>query len=97
MDIVYSVNRVPIRLWEERWEYIVRNKPYMEAYYDKVLKAIEDPTWVLRGHAGTLVAVLSMGYLHVVYREFGPDDGEVSTAFISRKLNQKMVIWPQNS
>jgi hypothetical protein len=97
MDIAYSVNGVPIRLTEERWEHIVNNKPYMEKYYDKVLEAIEKPTWILRGYAGALVAVLSVGkqsYLHVVYREISHNDGFIITALISRKVNRRMIIWP---
>ena len=69
MDIAYSVNGVPIRLTEERWTHIVENKPYMKAYYAKVLATIENPTWILRGYAGALVAVLSLNrrqFLNVV-------------------------------
>jgi len=91
MDIAYSVNGVPIRLTEERWEHIVRSKPYMESYYDEVLDAIEHPTWILRGYAGALVAVLTLGrqkYLHVIYREVSRGDGFTITSFISRKVNQ---------
>ena len=72
VDTVYSVNGVPIRLTEERWEHIVNNKPYMEAYYEKVLDAIEQPTWVLRGYVGTLVAILTFGrqqYLPTLFTE----------------------------
>lgn len=43
MDVVHSINGVPIRLTEERWEHIVSNKPYMEPYSQKVLVAIECP------------------------------------------------------
>jgi hypothetical protein len=44
------------------------------------------------------VAVLSVakqGYLHVVYREISQDDGFIITAFISRKVNRRMIIWPK--
>lgn len=100
MDIAYSVNGVPIRFTEERWYYVVSNKPYMEAHYENVLEAIENPTWILRGYAGALVAVLSLArrnYLHVVYREVSPHDGFVITAFLSRKVNRRMTIWPSRS
>ena len=49
MNIAYFVNGVPIRLTEERWTHIVENKPYMSAYYDKILAAVENPTLILRG------------------------------------------------
>lgn len=98
MDTAYSVNGVPIRLTEERWEHIVGNKPYMEVYYEKVLDAIEQPSWVLRGYVGTLVAILTLGrqqYLHVVYREVSRKDGFIITAFIARKVNRETIIWPK--
>jgi len=68
--------------------------------YETLLDAIENPTWVLRGNAGALVAVLSLGkpkYLHVVYREVSPDDGFVITAFIARTVNKKAIVWPRKS
>jgi hypothetical protein len=98
VDIAYSVNGVPIRLPEERWAHMVSNKPYMETFYEKVLEAIENPTWILRGYAGAMVAVLSVAkhdYLHVVYREISQGDGFIITAFISRKVNRRMIIWPK--
>ena len=61
MNIAYFVNGVPIRLTEERWTHIVENKPYMSAYYDKILAVVENPTLILRGYAGALVAVLPVG------------------------------------
>lgn len=100
MDIAYSINGVPIRLTEERWEHIVRNKPYMSSYYEKLFDAIENPTWVLRGNQGALVAVLSLSrqnYLHVVYREVSQNDGFIITAFISRKVNKRTIVWPKRS
>jgi hypothetical protein len=98
MDIAYSINDIPIRLTEERWEHIVSNKPYMGVYYEKVLDAIEQPTWIVRGYGGTLVAVFTLGrqqYLHVVYREVNRKDGFIITAFIARKINREAIIWPR--
>lgn len=100
VDIARSVNGVPIRLTRDRWEHIASNKPYMEPYYERVLEAIENPTWILRGYAGALVAVMSLArenYLHVVYREISRDDGFIITAFLSRKVNKGMIIWPGRS
>ena len=100
MEIAYSVNGVPIRFTEERWEHIVSNKPYMESYYERILDAIEKPTLVLRGYAGALIAVLSVGrqrYLHVVYKEISPEDGFVITGFIARKYNRRMIVWSPES
>lgn len=100
MQVAYSINGVPIRLTDERWEHIVSNKPYMDAFDGAVLQAIEKPTIVLRGYAGSLVAVLSLArdrFLHVVYREVGVDDGFVITAYVSPKYNRDSVIWPRRS
>jgi hypothetical protein len=72
----------------------------MYAFDDAVLKAIEEPTIVLRGYAGTLIAVLSLArdrYLHVVYKELSRDDGFVITAYISARYNRDTVIWPRRS
>lgn len=98
MDVVYSVNGVPIRLTEERWAHIVDNKPYMKPHRERILIAIENPTWVLRGYAGALVAVLSLSkqrFLNVVYREISRVDGFIITAFISRKVNRRNTLWPK--
>ena len=100
MDLAYSVNGVPIRLTEERWEHVVSNKPYMGSYYERVLDAVERPTWILQGYARALVAVLTLGrqrYLHVVYRELNREDGFIITAFISRKVNRNAIVWPKRS
>lgn len=100
MDVAFSVNHVPIRLTDERWSHIVDNKPYMSSYYEKVLGAVENPRWILRGYAGALVAVLPLArsnYLHVVYREISQDDGFIMTAFIARKVNRRMIVWPRRS
>jgi len=70
----------------------------MESYYERVLDAVERPTWVLQGYAGALVAILSLSkqeYLHVVYREVNRTDGFIITAFIARKVNKKAIVWPK--
>jgi hypothetical protein len=97
MDFVDSVNGVPIRLTEERWRHVVDNKPYMSAYYSKVLSTIERPSWISRGYNGALIAVKSLGgrkYLNVVYREFNRRDGFIITAFVSDRANKGKLLWP---
>jgi hypothetical protein len=98
--IAYSINGVPIRLTDERWAHIARNKPYMLSYRELVLETIERPTWVLRGYGRALIAIRSLGkgkYLHVVYREVSSSDGFILTAFIARKVNRKAIVWPKRS
>jgi hypothetical protein len=100
VEIAYSVNSVPIRLTDERWEHIVSNKPYMYAYDDALLQAIEKPSVILRGYTGSLIAVLSLSrnnFLHVVYKEVSADDGFVITAYVARNYNRDQVIWPHKS
>ncbi len=43
MDIVYSVNGVPIRLTDERWLHIVNNHTELAGYCDDILATIENP------------------------------------------------------
>ena len=79
---------------------IKHRKSQMSSYYEKVLEAVENPRWILRGYAGALVAVLPLAhstYLHVVYREIGQDDGFIVTAFVARQVNRRMIIWPRRS
>jgi hypothetical protein len=54
MDIAISVNRVPIRLTDERWSHIVNAHDDLAGYYDDCLQAIEDPDLILPGLRGSL-------------------------------------------
>lgn len=72
----------------------------MYAYDDALLQAIEQPAVILRGYAGSLIAVKSLAkdtYLHVVYKEVNRDDGFVITAYVARKYNRDQILWPQKS
>lgn len=99
MDIAYSIDQVPIRLTHERWFHIVENHDELAGYYDSVLAAVEDPEFVLRGYGGSLIAVRSYGrrgYLMVVYKQLKRDDGFIITAYFTRKLNRKQVVWKKH-
>ena len=97
LDISYSVNNVPIRLTDERWEHILDSHPEIShGDLDTILDAIENPEYILPGYGGTLVAVVVLGkssYLHVVYKEVSKDDGFIITAGIRPKLNKKKILW----
>ena len=96
MEIAYSVNRVPIRLTDERWSHIVNAHDDLAGYDNDCLQVIEDPELILAGRHGSLKAVKSYGhnrYLVVVYREIDADDGFVITAYFVRKLNRRHVVW----
>ena len=96
MDIVYSVNGVPIRLTEERWSHVVESRDYMAEYYTDCLQVVENPDLVLAGHSGSLKAVKGYGrrgFLVVLYRETSPEDGFVITAYFVRRIDKKRVVW----
>jgi hypothetical protein len=93
---VNSVNGVPIRLTEERWDHIIDRRPDMRPYFDEVLGAVEEPMFILRGRAGALIGVTSLGrkrYLHVFYKEVSRSDGFIITAYIDDTYNRKQIIW----
>ena len=97
MEIVYSVNRVPIRLTGERWSHIVENHDEMAGRLDDVLEAIEQPAWVTRGFGGSLSAWKPYGrkgFLRVIYKELDKSDGFVITAFFCKKSDKGNKLWP---
>jgi len=96
MDIVYSVNGVPIRLTAERWYHIVETHDYLAGYYDAVLRTVEQPDVVTQGHRGSLIAYRGFGkkgYLAVIYKELR-SDGFIITAYIATHRKGKKV-WPK--
>lgn len=98
MEIVYSVEGVPIRLTRERWFHIVENHNDLAGYYDDVLNTVEQPELILRGYNASLIAVRGYGrrgYLQVVYRQRSQQDGFIITAYFSSKINRKQIIWQQ--
>jgi hypothetical protein len=100
LETVHSINDVPIRLTEERWDKIIDRHPYMTAYYDTMLDTVEEPEYIFQGHAGALIAVAVLGkksFLNVMYRELGSADGFIITAFITTKLDKKRAIWRRDS
>jgi hypothetical protein len=57
------------------------------------------PSYVLPGHKGALIAVVSLSrlkYLHVVYREVSLDDGFIVTAYVARSVNKRRAIWRED-
>jgi len=96
MDQAVSRNGVPIRLTEERWFHIVENHDDLAGYYDDVLDTVEDPDMILQGDQGALVAVKRVAlrrHLAVVYKELTADDGFVVTAYFTRRLARRTVVW----
>nr|VFJ43576.1 MAG: hypothetical protein BECKFM1743A_GA0114220_100106 [Candidatus Kentron sp. FM]VFJ44366.1 MAG: hypothetical protein BECKFM1743C_GA0114222_100106 [Candidatus Kentron sp. FM]VFK06240.1 MAG: hypothetical protein BECKFM1743B_GA0114221_100136 [Candidatus Kentron sp. FM] len=96
MNVVHSVNNVPIRFPRERWFHIVENHNDLAGYYDDMLRTVEEPDLVLRGYNASCIAIRGYGqrgYLQVVYRELSKDDGFIITAYFSNKINRKQIIW----
>jgi hypothetical protein len=94
---VNSINNVPIRLTEERWEHILDgHEEFSYNEMDTILDAVENPEYILQGYQGTLVAVIVLGksgYLHVVYKEVSASDGFIITAGIRPSMNKKKILW----
>ena len=99
MDIVKSVNDVPIRLTDERWVHIIENHDDMAGYYDEVLNVVESPDCVIKGYGNALIALkkLQKKFLAVVYKEISSDDGFIITAYFTSKikLEREVILWQQ--
>ena len=96
MDTAISVNRVPIRLMDERWNHIIDGHVDLFNYRDDVLHVIEEPEAIYRGRRGSLIAVRSYGrrgFLTVFYRELSQSDGFVVTARFLSELPTGEKIW----
>ena len=96
MDVVRSVNGVPIRMTSERWVHIVNARDEIAGYYDEILRVVEDPDLVLRGYRGSLKAVKGFGrnrYLLVVYKELSRNDGFIITAYFVERIDRRRIVW----
>jgi hypothetical protein len=95
---VLSVNGIPIRLTEERWLHIVEARDELEDRSDEVLEVVQSPDWITQGYRGSLVAWKGYGkrgYLAVIYKELGSDDGFIITAFFTRKPKKRGKVGPK--
>lgn len=101
MLVVYSKNRVPIRLTTERWQHIVTYHPELDGRREAVLETVADPERIQRGDYGELPAArfytdtpLGEKYLVVAYREVNDTDGFILTAYYARRLStQRETLW----
>ncbi len=97
LDIVKSINNVPIRLTFERWfEHIVEKHSYMKGYYDDVLEAVENQEKILSGHKGSKIALRNVGrrqWLHVIYRAINKEDVFIiaSVIDVNNKKNLRIL------
>ena len=100
LDIVKSVNGVPISLTDERFEHILDEHPYMSEFYNEILRAIENPEFITSGQRGAKVAVVNLSrrrWLHVAYREVNSEDGFIITAFIDEYFEKNKVVWSRQN
>lgn len=101
MDYALTINNIPVRLTQERWQHIVENHNDMAGYYYDVLETVVHPTWLLQGDDDEFWAVKLISRRKaflVIYRELSDTkDGFVITAFITtkvKKLLRRRIIWP---
>jgi hypothetical protein len=99
VEIVHSVNKVPIRLTTERWLHITEEHCELAGWREEVLETVAFPTRIFAGGSRELLAVREIQpgrHLVVVYRE-GAADGFIITAFITSKtaaLERRKQLWP---
>lgn len=95
--VVRSINGIPIRLNEERWEHITTEHAELSQSRQDVLETVKGPDRVLIGNNDELLAIREVTtgkWLVVVYRE-SADDGFVITAFSTRRnraLEERKVL-----
>jgi len=98
VDLVFSKNKVPIRLTDERWFHIVESHDDLAGYYDNILASIEEPDYIIEGYGKAFIALKKFPrnkYLAVVYKEMNREDGFIITAYFTSKLNldKELILW----
>lgn len=102
---VYSIQQVPIRISEERWQHIVERHPEMQSLRSEVEQTVQEPDTVQQGDYGELLAIrfypttpLTSKYLVVVYKELSKEDGYIITAYLTRRPSQRrQIIWQRQT
>ena len=96
LGIANSVNGVPIRLTDERWEHILESHPELASYRETVLDTVENPDYILTGRRGARAAVIVLGrktVLHVFYVEKGRNDGFILSPRVEEKMDKAKIVW----
>jgi len=96
MHIAYSINKVPIRITEERWFHIVENHNDLAGLYDEILSTIENPDFIVRGYRDATIGVRQLRekhYLNVVYKEITAENGFIITAYRTSRIIEGTIIW----
>src|ERR1043166_5798735 len=96
LGISYSLNGVPIRLTDERWEHILDSHPELASYRETLLDAVENPDYILASRRGSLAAVVVLGrkaFLRVFYIEKSRHDGFILSARVEEKMDKARIVW----
>ena len=96
LGIADSVNGVPIRLTDERWEHILDSHPELASLRETLLDAVENPDYILASRRGALSAVVVLGrkaFLHVFYVEKSRRDGFILSAYLEEKMDKTKILW----
>src|ERR1041385_8802110 len=96
LGIVDSVNGVPIRLTDERWEHILDSHPELASYRETILDAVENPDYILASRRGALAAVIVVGrkvFLHVFYIEKSRYDGFIISTWMKERMDKTKIVW----
>ena len=96
LGIAESINGVPIRLTEERWEHILDSHPELASYRETLLDAVANPDYILASRRGALAAVVVLGrkaFLHVFYVEKSRHDGFIISAWMKERMDKTKIVW----
>jgi hypothetical protein len=96
LGIAESVNGVPIRLTDERWEHILDSHPELASYRENILDAVENADYILASRRGALAAVVVLGrkaFLHVFYVEKTRRDGFILSAYLEEEMDKAKIVW----
>jgi len=101
MDVITSVQGIPIRVTDERWLHVVEEHSELSGMYYNVLEVVQTPDEVYEGHYSEFLAVKRLDqrlFLIAIYKVVAPDDGFLITAFLTTRKNwfmKRKRIWPR--
>lgn len=103
MLVIYSINNIPIRLSQERWNHIIKRHPELDGQKDKVLESVSNPDFIQEGDLNDLLSIkhykrtpLTQKYLVVVYKEIEKKEGFIITAYFTKlPSKRRKIIWKQ--
>lgn len=94
-----SVNKIKIRLTDERWFHISEGHPEMAGLFFEILETIETPDFVAKGNTAELIAVKAISngkYIVAVYKEVDETDGFIITSFLTKRIDsikKRELTW----